>query len=272
MVRFLKKRFVLWVTCGALAIVPAAALAQSPQLPGQTQVDSAAKKEARELANQGYEHFQAGDYKKAVVLFEQAEAKFHAPTIMYMWGQAHELSGGLVEAQALYKRIVEETLPSDAPQEFRDAQTKARSSLDGLTGRTSLLKIVLKGMTADKVKVTIDDKEISTAALTEPIPQNPGTHKIVASIGGDDGGRAVFQSVTLKEGTTKQIQLVFRPGGPAGSAIPPQSNGCASCEIGARSAATDARAKTVAAMLGALALLRRMRRRKSENKTQLKTL
>lgn len=271
MVRFVQKCAVISVFCACTATFPGRVLAQSPPASGQTQVDSPAKKEARELANRGYEHFQAGEYKKAVGLFEQAEAKFHAPTIMYMWGQAHELSGGLVEAQALYKRIVEETLPSDAPQEFRDAQTKARSSLDGLTGRTSLLKIVLKGMTADKVKVTIDDKEIATAALAGPIPQNPGTHKIVASIGGDDGGRAVFQSVTLKEGTTKQIQLVFRPGGPSGGAVAAGSGGCASCEIGARSKAADARAPTVAAMLGLAAMLRRMRRRSRANQSRIQS-
>ncbi len=115
-------------------------------------------------------------------------------------------------------------------------------------------------MTADQVKITIDDVEIPPEKVLQPLRVNPGTRKIVATIGGDDGGRAVFQSVTLKDGVTKQIQLVFRPGGPIGTA--PSSGGCASCEVASgRGAGGMAGAQTgLLAMLGISALLRWRRR------------
>lgn len=191
------------------------------------------KRAARELANKGYELYEAGEYARAIKLFLDAEKRFPAPTILLVAARSEEKLERFVEAQAHYRRIVDMELSPDAPKEFVDAKASAAEALPQLTGRIAFVKIVLKGMTADRVQITIDDAEVPQAKVLEPIPQNPGTHKIVATIGGDDGGRSVFQSVTLKEGTTKQIQLVFRPGGSLTSGeLPPSGGGCASCEIG----------------------------------------
>ncbi|MEZ4313788.1 MAG: tetratricopeptide repeat protein [Polyangiaceae bacterium] len=221
------------------------------------------KSEARKLANKGYEHFEAGQYDKAIELFGQAEKRYPAPTILFLLGQAHERKEDFVGAQAVYKRLANMPLPDGAPPEFQEAQAKARAALDALTGRTAILKIVLKGMTADKVRVTIDDVLISPEALVQPIPQNPGSHKIVASIGEEEKGRAVFQQVTLKEGTTKQIVLVFRPGGPVSVDTDPKGGGCAACAVGGGTGGEEAPALASLLALGAVLLLRRKRAAKS---------
>jgi tetratricopeptide (TPR) repeat protein len=224
------------------------------------QSDEERKQAARELANKAYEHYEAGEYGRAILYFRDAEAKFHAPTLLLVQAHAHVKLGQLVEARALYQRIVDEKLAEDAPKEFVDAQAAARKQADLMTARIATLKIVFKGMTADKVTVTIDDVEIPTAQILEPIPQNPGNHKIVATLGGEEGGRQVYQAVTLKEGTTKTVQLVFRKGGPVET--PPAAGGCASCEIGARREGGGelyAASSTVAVAF--LAALRRRRRR-----------
>lgn len=225
------------------------------------------KRAARELADKGYEHYEAGDYANAVKYFRDAESRFHAPSLLLMQANAHVKLGQLVEAEPLYQKIVEEPLPADAPQEFRDAQIEAAATLERVSLRIATLKITLKGMTADQVKITIDDVEIPSEKVLQPLRVNPGTRKIVATIGGDDGGRAVFQSVTLKDGVTKQIQLVFRPGGPVGTA--PSSGGCASCEVasgrspgGTRSAQTG-----ILAMLATGTLLRWRRRSRAPGPT-----
>ncbi len=198
----------------------------------QPAVSEDEKRAAKELANKGYEQYEAGEYDKAVKLFVEAAKHFPAPTILLVTARSEEKLERFVEAQGHYRRIASMELAPDAPKEFADAKAAAEEALPKLSGRIAFVKIVLKGMTADRVQITIDDAEVPQAKILEPIPQNPGTHKIVATIGGDDGGRSVFQSVTLKEGVTKQIQLVFRPGGAITSGELPPGGGCASCEIG----------------------------------------
>lgn len=203
--------------------------------------DDDAKKKARELANSGFEQFEAGEFDKAIALFKQADATFHAPTILLLLARAHEKKEDFVSARAVYRKIADEQLAADAPKEFVEAQKTAKDAADSLDGKIAFVKIVLKGATKQTVQISIDGVEVPGARLSEAIPANPGTRKIAATIGGDDGGRTVFQTVTLKEGTTKQIQLVFRPGGvvTAGE-LPPQGGGCASCEIGSLNSRGDA--------------------------------
>ena len=208
------------------------------------------KRAAKELANKGYEQYEAGEYDKAVKLFVEAAKHFPAPTILLVTARSEEKLDRFVEAQGHYRRIVDMELAPDAPKEFADAKAAAEEALPKLSGRIAFVKIVLKGMTADRVQITIDDAEVPRGKVLEPIPQNPGTHKIVATIGGDDGGRSVFQSVTLKEGVTKQIQLVFRPGGSLTSGELPPGGGCASCEIGT----LQGRGSSAEALLAAVTL------------------
>jgi hypothetical protein len=223
------------------------------------QSDEWKKEAARELATKGYTHFEAGEYGKALQYFKDAEARFHAPTLLALQAKTHLKLGQYVEARDAYQRIVDEQLAPDAPKEFHDAQAEAKQQVDLAAARIATLKIALKGMVPEKIRLTIDDVEIPTEKILTPLPQNPGTHKIVATLGGDEGGRAVYQSVTLKEGTTKQIQLVFRPGDPA--APPPSSGGCASCEVHAPRGDAGAPAGVgLAVAAGLLATLRRRRR------------
>jgi hypothetical protein len=249
-------------TLSAVILALAASSAGVPPPAFAQPAPADARQAARELADKGYEHYEAGEYAKAIKFFRDAEARFHAPTLLLMQGNAQVKNGGLVEARAVYQRVVDEQLASDAPKEFVDAQVEAKAAIESLKLRIATLKIVLKGMTADKVHITIDDVEVPTASVLQPLPQNPGTHKIVGVIGGEEGGRAVYQSVTLKEGSTKQIQLVFRPGGPATSG-PPPSRGCASCEIeGLRAGAGAPAGLLSTAFVGVLMALRRRGRRR----------
>jgi hypothetical protein len=225
----------------------------------QADATADAKHQARELADKGYEEYEARHYAKAVQYFRDAEARFHAPTLLLMQGNAQLKNGGLVEARVLFQRVVDEQLPPDAPKEFIDAQTEAKASLEGLKGRIATLKIVLKGMTPDKVRITIDDVEIPTADILKPLPQNPGPHKIVATLGGDEGGRAVFQAVNLNEGVIKTIQLVFRKGGIVGE--PPPTRGCASCEVGSTPIGAEAPVGALSALALTIAGALRRRRR-----------
>jgi hypothetical protein len=196
-------------------ILLGAALFTSAQAPvfAQTDANDQAKSEARELADKGFEYFEAGQYQKAIQLFHQADEKFHAPTLVLMQGHAQRKSGNLIEARQLYQRVVNETLPPDATKEFRDAQAEANAALSELTGKTGYLKIVLTGGAADKVQISIDGLPVPPSKLGQPMELNPGKRRIEAIIDAEEGGRSVFKTVLIKPGRTKQIQLAFKKSG-----------------------------------------------------------
>jgi hypothetical protein len=179
----------------------------------QTDATEEAKNAARELANQGFAHYQAGEYQKAIQLFLQADERFHAPTLVIMQAHAQAKLGNFIEARALYNRVVSEALAPNATKEFREAQAEAKAGLEELTGKTGYLKIVLQGGTADRVQITVDGIPVPPSRIGQPIEQNPGKRKIVAMIDAEEGGRSVFQTVTIKPKRTKQVTLAFRKSG-----------------------------------------------------------
>lgn len=201
------------------AILLGAALFSSAPAPAFAQPAPAAdateqaKAEARELADKAFEHFQAGEYQKAIQLFHAADEKFHAPTLVLMQGHAQRKSGNLMEARALYQRVVNEGLAPNATKEFREAVDEANQALNEITGKTGYLKIILTGNTADKVQISIDGLPVPPSKLGQPMELNPGKRKIEAIIDAEEGGRSIFKTVTISAGKTKQIQLAFKKSG-----------------------------------------------------------
>lgn len=253
---FICAAYGVWAPDAAAQPAPTA----QPSAQPSDQSDEWRKNTARELATKGFEYFESGQLGKALQYFKDAEERFHAPTLVLLIAKTHMKLDQYVEARDAYQRIIDEQLPDTAPKEFLDAKEEAKKTVDLAAARIATLKITLKGMTPDKIRLTIDDVEIPTAKILTPLPQNPGNHKIVATLGGDEGGRAVYQAVDLKAGTTKQVQLVFRAGQLGGP--PPSSGGCASCEVGAHLGAGDAvKSSAFALVLGALAAVRRRKRR-----------
>lgn len=201
----------------ALAAPASAQDAAAPKPPTTEE----AKAEARELANKGFELYQAGSYKEAIQYFRDAEARFHAPTILLIQANAHEKIGNLIEARGLYMQIAREPLPPDASKEFKKAQADAEEALSKFKNRIPKLRIVVKGPRPDKLQITIDNIPVANSILEKPIEVNPGVRKIVATIETPEGGRTVYQTVTLKEARIKQITIVLRAGG--GALVAPPS-------------------------------------------------
>jgi hypothetical protein len=172
-----------------------------------------AKAAARELANRGYELYQAGNYKEAIQYFRDAEARFHAPTLLIMQAKAHENINNLIEARGLYMQIARESLPDNASKEFKQAHKEATDAVERIKGRIPKLKIVLTGGKPEHVQVTIDGIPVPNSILERPLEVNPGVRKVVATIETKDGGRSVYQTANLREGRIKQIKIVLRAGG-----------------------------------------------------------
>src|SRR5580692_3676583 len=108
------------------AAVLAAAVFSSPAEAGGSFADREA---ARTLSGKGYEQFEGKHYRRAIELFQQAEARFHAPPHLLYTARAQVKLGLFLEAKATFELVVAEKLAADAPPPFKEAQTSARAEL-----------------------------------------------------------------------------------------------------------------------------------------------
>ena len=113
--------------CAALlaAAAPAAGQGASPD----------AQATARARGEEGLKLYQAGKWDEAFAAFERADGLFHAPTLVVFMANCRRNQGRLVEARALYEKVVSEPLPRDPPEAFKKAQATARTELEALRGR-----------------------------------------------------------------------------------------------------------------------------------------
>jgi hypothetical protein len=94
-----------------------------------------ARELARGLADEGANAYAAGDYERALTLFQEAYRLVPAPTVALFEARTLVKLGRLREARVAYSRLVETELGDDAPQAFRDAVQTGRSELDALDQR-----------------------------------------------------------------------------------------------------------------------------------------
>lgn len=173
----------------------------TPAMAEETQPTAQSKAAARALAEEGRSFYDAGRYEAALKSFREAEAKVHAPTILLMMARAHDRLGQLVEARAIYKRIVEEKLAANAAAAFVQAQASAKDELASLTPRIPTLKVVVRGATGSAVALTLDGVSLAPSSFVE---RNPGDHVLIAAL---VGRRSVARTIHLTEGEREELAL-----------------------------------------------------------------
>ena len=185
--------------------VSAAALADPPA------GAESAKDQARKLADEGQRLFAAGDHRAAVERLREADSKFAAPTIKLAWAEAHEKLAELVEARAVYQRVVAEKLDASAPKAFVAAQEQASRALARLERVVPTLVLEIAGA-PDGVTVTLDGAALPRTAWGEPVPVNPGAHTLSIERPGQPPEK---RDMTLKEGETRHLQIRWESAGAA---------------------------------------------------------
>lgn len=199
-------RYPLIVACAAVlgVLSPALARAQgAPQPPASGATGN--RERARELANRGFELFEAGQYAEALQALQAAEAEFHAPTILLHLARTQVRLGRLVEAKASYERIIGEALPPGAPPAFLEAQSAARAELAEVVKRAPTVEILVHGPGAEGARVAVDGVD---AAAGQRLLQNPGHHTISVRA---QGAAEVLREVTLAEGAAERVEIDLAP-------------------------------------------------------------
>ena len=201
--------------CVALSLGAAPAAAQ-----GHAPAD--AQTAARTRAEEGLTLFKDGRWAEAYAAFADADRMFHAPTLVTYMGTCRRNQRRLVEAKALYEKVIAEPVQPGAPEAFKKAVETARSELDKLRERIPVVKVKLAGPGAEQATVTIDGVALTPAEIASGKPLDVGDHTIVADALGASG-RA---KVTLKEGETPSVEVQLVASGatsddkPRGSMLP----------------------------------------------------
>jgi len=186
-----------WAALALLAL----GLTLGPQALAQP-ADSASRKAARVLAEEGLSLFDQKDYAAALQRFDKADSLMAVPTVDLFAARCLVQLGRLVEASARYLDVINAPLADDAPTAFKTAQSDAQQERAALLPRLAALAVTIEGG-AEGATVLLDGEEIDPANLGDARPVDPGTHRVE----GKRAGKTAMEEVTLAEGETKAISF-----------------------------------------------------------------
>jgi hypothetical protein len=147
---------------------------------------------ARELALQGAQAFERGEWENALEMFSRAYTLYPAPTISIMQARSLAKLGRLLEALDKYEATQRTKLEADAPEAFQAAISEAATEAETVRARLPRVKLSVSGPGADAkdLRVIIDGKESTVALIGVDRPMDPGKHQFtVESPSGAKGTR-----------------------------------------------------------------------------------
>jgi len=189
----------------ALAIVLGAAPASAQS--------EANKSQARELSKKGFDALDHKEWAQAETLFLQADALYHAPTLLVGAARAQARLGKYVEAWENYHRVILEGAAPGANAVLVKAVDDAKAEIDGVAGKRAQVTMTITG--PESPTVTLDGVAIPSVALGTERPVNPGTHAVHAEAAGFKAGDGSF-SVEEGKSATFSLALEKEAAPPAG--------------------------------------------------------
>jgi hypothetical protein len=182
------------------------------------------KAAARPFAIEGLRLAQAGSCKEAAEQLEKAEALVHAPTTAVPLAQCEIQLGKIIAGTELLNRVLNESLPPNAPPSWADAKKQARTILDAAEPKVAKLRIhveVPAGVTLNP-EVTVDGQPVPKVLLDNDRPTDPGPHHIAAR---QAGVGAAETDVSLTPGQMLPVDLRLAGGAAAGGAAATTTTG-----------------------------------------------
>ncbi len=174
--------------------------------------DAETRTAARDLATQGGQAFDAGNYAEASDFFRRAHELVAAPSIALMQARSLAKLGQLLAAMDIYEQTARLKLADDAPEAYVTAVQTARIEVEEVRTRLPRLKLTVLGTAnGDGAQVTIDDKPTPAALLGVERPVDPGVHHFAVHVAGQT--RAA-RDLTVVEGQSYQVELDAHPAQP----------------------------------------------------------
>lgn len=177
-------------------------------------VDVATRTAARELAVQGADAFERGDYATALDHLTRANTLHPAPSISVLQARALVRLGRFVEALDRYEATTRAPITEDAPEAYRVAAHEAGIESEQLRQRIPQLSVqVRRGRELPQdVTVWLDGKILPKALLDVQFPIDPGDHTILVRGPNFD---PVTRSVHLDEKERVVLEITLDDAAPA---------------------------------------------------------
>lgn len=178
---------------------------------------------ARDLALQGSEAFDKGEYQAALDLFRRAGELVQAPTISLMQARSLVHLGRWVEAMDTFEAA--QRLPGIDPSNaaYRAAIESAAEEGQLLKARIPRLKIELDERASSEVEVWLDGGKLPGALIGVEIPCDPGEHRVEVRAP-DQATRT--QEILLGEGARETLTMTLAtPPAPSRSVVAPVALG-----------------------------------------------
>lgn len=172
-----------------------------------TEPDAETRTMARELALQGANAFENGDFVTALDRFNRAVSLFQAPSLTIMQARCLVQLGRHIEALDRYEETARSPLLPDSPDAYRQAVQDAKTEGEALRARVPqiVIRVVSKSQIPENLEVELDGKSVPKALLNVRRPIDPGTHEIRVSA---PLYETMTRQITVEVGTS---QLVLVP-------------------------------------------------------------
>jgi hypothetical protein len=185
-------------------------------LEAYAQVTDSERAAARELFKEGDELQRAGKFTEALDKFQRAQKVYSAPTNELRIAECQAALGQLVEATESYRSVLRMPMPPGSPQAFQAAVDQARTELAQVEPRVPKLVVHVTPPNANP-QMQIDGQTVSAALIGEPLPLDPGTHRVRVFA---QGFTTSEQDPVLKERETTTLLASLKPTADVASPTP----------------------------------------------------
>ena len=174
--------------------------------------DAETRTAARDLATQGAQAFEAGQYDQASDFFRRAHELVPAPSIALLQARSLAKLGQLLKAIDVYEQTAHYKLADDAPEAYAQAVEAAHNEVEEVRKRLPRLRLTLVGVASNEAaQVTIDEKPTPAALLGVARPIDPGAHRFAVHVAGHVRATRELSAV---EGQNYEVELNAQPAKP----------------------------------------------------------
>lgn len=186
------------------------------------QPTAADRETARSLMQEGRDLRDKGHGSDALKRFKAADDIMHVPTTGLEVAKTQAGLGMFVEARDTIANIRKVPVTPSDPAPFQEARAKADELDNNLENRIPALTITVTGAgDGETPTIVVDGIPVPSAALGLPRRVNPGRHTIVAKTASGRGD----QTVDVKEGDRKDVQIMLKGGNTSGPEPGPEPIG-----------------------------------------------